>query len=56
VPRNHNFLRLGQPQIARQVILHFRQGHSAGLGCAPCQATRRPRLSRRWQGHGLPLR
>ena len=31
MPRDDHLLGLSQPQVARQVILHLRQSHSAGL-------------------------
>src|SRR5262249_59290452 len=53
---DHDLFRLGQPEIAGEVILHLRQRHPAGLGYPGCRATLAPRPSRRSRGRGLPCR
>jgi hypothetical protein len=56
MPRDYHLLGLSQPQVARQVILHLRQSHPAGLGCPAGQSTLGPGLTRRSRGPGLLFR
>ncbi len=44
VASDNDLLGLGEPEVARQVVLHLRQGDPAGLGCPAGRATLAPRL------------
>jgi len=56
MPCDDYLLRLSKSQIARQIILHFRQGHPAGLGRPAGRASLALGPSRRLRGLGLLFR